>query len=913
MTTPPSLRELFDAVVDLDPTARRRHLDACCPPGLRAELEAMLAADAEAHDGPTSSRIGELAAGLSDDVPVLPPTAGTRIGPFEVLGLLGEGGYSTVLHAARDVGGARQEVALKLLSRSLHSPEAQRQFRREQQALLALRHPNIARLIEGGVTDTGQPYIALELVQGRDIVEHASAHALDLRARLRLFVVACRAVDAAHRALIVHRDLKPSNVFVADDGEVKLLDFGIAKLLEADEDVTHTMLPAFTPAYAAPEQRDGGAITTATDVYALGVLLGELLTGERVNDGTGRTPSSRISATGGDGSPTPVTRRQLRGDLDTIVMKALAEEPERRYASAGTFADDIERLLAGQPVVAHPPSRWYRTRKFVSRHKGGVITTAALLLAVFASLGAALWQAGVAQREAARARAENRFIAGLFSPLRTGVQEGEMPTVRQLLDAGVAQLNTEFADDDAAIADLATLFSRVHIEIGAKDVALDLATRAYDHARAAWGERDARTWMALARRGEAAYFLDRFGDAVADLERATAGMRAARSLDDSYAFALSYLGLAYSKTGRAPEAVDALLKAHAMLEASGRDEVATVMNHLGGAYMADGDAGRSLEWRQRAYDWHVARGAGENRSALTVLGNIARVKYGMGRWREAGADLDRLIPLRDKVVGGSLGTWSFSTQACSVAFWRWQLDKAQAWCDRAMAEAEREAGSVRPRAIVLGFRASLRARQGDYAQARADQAESRRLLSTIEGNYKDALQSMGVDESEMVRIEGTPSAFIDVSASLLPAPDDEAKSVAGSTLLLARFALACAQVETAPEACGNDAAVRAERLLTQLRAEHPYRLPAITALVLRALHLGATPDAVERMQTAIDASRAELDDDHPWIAEAQSALATAADANGDDALAREARAESLRIAQRLPPSHPLRAYLTRSG
>ncbi|WP_440223136.1 protein kinase domain-containing protein [Dokdonella sp. MW10] len=474
MTTmdPARLRALFDAAVDLDAAARRVHLDAHCPPELRAELEAMLAADAETHDGPSPARIDRLADFLSDThMPT--PAAGTRIGPFEIVGPLGEGGFAMVLHARRDIGGARQEVALKLLRRSLHSPEAQRQFRREQQALLALQHPNIARLIEGGVTNAGQPYLALELVHGSDIVEHAKARALDLRARLRLFVVTCRAVDAAHRALIVHRDLKPSNVFVADDGEVKLLDFGIAKLLEADEDVTRTLLPAFTTAYAAPEQRRNGVITTATDVYALGVVLGELLTGERVNDGSGRTPSSRVSATGGDGSPTPVTRRQLRGDLDTIVMKALADEPERRYASAGAFSDDVDRLLAGQPVVAHPPSRWYRTRKFVTRHKGGVATTAAFLLAILASLGLALWQARVAREEAQRANQQTQraeavrdFMVGLFDAAQPEVPREKRPGIEEIVDEASDRMLADARLPPATRLDLLLALARVTQSLG---------------------------------------------------------------------------------------------------------------------------------------------------------------------------------------------------------------------------------------------------------------------------------------------------------------------------------------------------------------------------------------------------------------------------------------------------------------
>jgi tetratricopeptide (TPR) repeat protein len=906
---PVPLRALFDAAADLDADARARHLDAHCPPALRAELEAMFAADEDSNEPPTPERVGEIAAQLGDVGPLM-PRAGTRIGAFEVVGLLGEGGYSTVLHARRNIAGASQDVALKLLRHSLHSPEAQRQFRREQQALIALRHPNIARLIEGGVSDTGQPYIALELVRGTDIVEHAKSRALDMRARLHLFVVACRAVDAAHRALIVHRDLKPSNVFVDDDGEVKLLDFGIAKLLETDAEITRTAVPAFTPAYAAPEQRAGGAITTATDVYALGVLLGELLTGERVNDGSGRTPSSRIGPTTGEGRPSPVTRRQLRGDLDTIVMKALADEPELRYASAGTFADDIERLLAGQPVVAHPPSRWYRTRKFVARHKGSVAGTLMLVLGILAALGVAVWQANVARREAARAHAENRFIAGLFDPLRTGVQEGQVPTTRQLLDAGVAQLNSQFAGDDAALADLALLFSRVHIEIGAADVALDLATRAHAHARAAWGERDARTWIALARRGEAAHHLDRFAEAVADLEQATAGMRAMRWTGDDYAFALEDLGLAYVKVGKSAEAVKVQFAAYELLKATGdRIEVATAMNNLGGAYVAAGDPEQSLQWRQRAYDWHVAHGLGENRAALIVLGNIARVKFVLGHWREAQADLERMMPLRDKVSGGSIKSWTFPAQACSVAFWLWQVEKARTHCDRALEDAEREAVPARPRAIVLGYRGALRIREGLYAQARADLHESERLLSTIDGDYTEVLNGNRLDQAEMIRVQGAAGEYIAATAPLLPAPGNDAKRAAGSALLLARHALACAEAVPVPDACRSDAAERAENLLSTLRADHPFRLPVVTALALRNVRQGDAERASARIASEFIPARTELGEDHPWVGEAKAVQMIAAEASGDRLLADEAKRESARIAHLLPIEHPLRTRI----
>jgi serine/threonine-protein kinase len=350
-----------------------------------------------------------------------------------------------VFRAARTIDGVRQVVALKLLRRSLYSRDAQRQFRRERRALTQLRHPGIARLIEGGISESGLAYIALDLVEGTPITDHARTLRLDLRARLKLFLQVCRAVEAAHRALIVHRDLKPSNVLVTADGEVKLLDFGIAKLLDADDE-TQTRVPSFTPAYAAPEQRSGAPITTATDVYALGVLLGELVTGQRLNDGSGRTPSGHVSANTEPGilpAAPAVTRRQLRGDLDNVVLKAIANEPEHRYISAGALADDIERLLDRRPVSAHPPSTWYRAQKFVARHQGGVAITALFALGIIAALGLALWQGRIARHEATRADAMRDFMISAFSEAEPSTPRSGPPSITDVVEEAIVKARSD--------------------------------------------------------------------------------------------------------------------------------------------------------------------------------------------------------------------------------------------------------------------------------------------------------------------------------------------------------------------------------------------------------------------------------------------------------------------------------------
>ena len=471
MTQPtPTLRDLFETALALAPGERAAYLDAQCRDiAQRDAVLHLLAADAagDAHllDRPFDDMLGRVA-DVAAESPELP--RGSRVGPFTLLDKLGEGGSAIVYRAEREQAGVRQVVALKLLRRGLHAEDEQRRFRDERRALTQLRHPGIAHLIEGGVTGAGVPYIALELVDGEPITGYARNRHLDLRQRLLLFVGTCRAVEAAHRALIVHRDLKPSNVMVTREGEVKLLDFGIAKLLDADADGAHTRHQVMTPAYAAPEQFSFGQITTATDVYALGVLLGELISGTRREHGDAFTPSSRVSEDAAPGvlpAAPKTTRRALRGDLDNIVLKATMSEPEHRYTSAGAFADDIERHLNRQPVLAHPPSRWYRARKFVTRHRGGVVTTAAFLLAILAALGLALWQAQVARNEAIRANTVRDFVVGLFDAARAHLPRDQRPTPEALVEQAQRQLTDSANLDAATRADVLRTLGEVSLSL----------------------------------------------------------------------------------------------------------------------------------------------------------------------------------------------------------------------------------------------------------------------------------------------------------------------------------------------------------------------------------------------------------------------------------------------------------------
>ena len=481
---------IFLDALELPPAERPPFLDeACADEALRREVEGLLAA----HAG----------AGLLDDALLPPddggprrdPMLGRTVGPWRLEGRLGAGGMGAVYRAVRDDGLYEREVAVKLLRPGADVHALGRRLRDERQILARLEHPAIARLYDGGVTADGLPYLVLELVEGEELTRHVERRAPELEGRLALFLDVCAAVAYAHRNLVVHRDLKPSNILVTEDEHgtprVKLLDFGIARLIEDDEEaLTRTAHRLLTPAYAAPEQLTGGAITTATDVYALGVVLYELLVGHRPYDLHGKTagemerivctsdpakPSTAVQTRPPEAAALPATdperrARRLRGDLDTIVLKALAKEPERRYASAEALAADLRRHLDGLPVTARPATAGYRVRKFVRRHRVGVAAATLVVLALVGGLGTALWQARAARTEAAKAAAVNDFlIEMLASP--DPYADGREVRVAEVLDRTAQQLDRRLDAQPAIEAAARHTLGVTYRELGVYDMA----------------------------------------------------------------------------------------------------------------------------------------------------------------------------------------------------------------------------------------------------------------------------------------------------------------------------------------------------------------------------------------------------------------------------------------------------------
>jgi tRNA A-37 threonylcarbamoyl transferase component Bud32 len=438
---------------------------------------------------------------------------GTRVGAYRVIELIGRGGMGEVYRAERADGQYVQEVALKLIRSELaDQPE---RFQSERQILAQLQHPGIARLLDGGMFN-GLPFMAIELVKGSTLTEWCRHAGSDLTARLRLFVAVCDAVAHAHSRLVIHRDIKPGNVLVTDAGEIKLLDFGVAKLLTgAAGDVTRAA--PMTPAYSAPEQLLGGAITTATDVYALGVLLFELLCGELPWRSSGLSFGVAVQKMLADSAPLPsrcardkgdppVPWSQLRGDLDAIVSKALRKEPQHRYTTVAALRDDVVRALRHEPVAAREGARLYVIGRFMRRQRWLVAGVAALLVVIIAGSAGILWQAREALQQARRAEQEGRkatavkdFLLDIFrqsSLQNPGGVEAKKITAEQLLDVGANRITSQLRTQPEVREELMDTLADLNNELGLTDRAQALAADNLAELRA---RTDARPSEALAR------------------------------------------------------------------------------------------------------------------------------------------------------------------------------------------------------------------------------------------------------------------------------------------------------------------------------------------------------------------------------------------------------------------------------
>ncbi len=555
------VQEIFLAALDL-PEADRPAFVATASgddDALAAEVHSLLAAHEDERflaDTPDAS-----------DAPRLYGLPSDRIGPYSILRPLGQGGMGTVFLAERSTEDLTQVVALKLLRTDFAIPQLLERFRNERRILARLEHPGIARLIDAGAAPTGQPFFAMEFVEGVNLMEYVHANRLSVRDRLRLFLEVCDAVEYAHQQLVVHRDLKPSNILVGEDGRPKLLDFGIAKIVQPDD--IGSALPItrtgrfFTPEYASPEQVRGEPQTTLSDVYALGVLLHELLTSERPFELRSLSPSEAEHTVchvqpkrPSDRVVEPRMRRLLVGDLDTIVLKALAKEPSRRYSSVRALHDDLRRYLERKPVRARPDRWTYRASKFVQRHRTAATAVSLAFFSLIAGLGTVLWQGSVARRERDRAETALRqsedvtdFLTSLFQAADPRETTVDTVAARAILRRGAAQVDA-LADQPLLQARMLDALAKVFRSLGEYRRAHEMVSRSLELRRANLEPGHPDIGSSLRGLGQTLRMLSRYEEAEAAYlgalaifeKRPGAGSPEVASTFEDLGFLMPYLG-----------------------------------------------------------------------------------------------------------------------------------------------------------------------------------------------------------------------------------------------------------------------------------------------------------------------------------------------------------------------------------
>ena len=906
---------LLDVLLDLPAEQRGEALQQqCADPELRTLVLELL--DAEARDDSDIDR-------LARDLGTRHGIEGSRIGPYRIERALGEGGMGAVFLATRETAEFTQRVALKLLRVGLYSAAQQDLFRREQRIHARLEHPHIARVYDSGITEAGVPYFAMEYIDAEAVTGYCDGLGLDIAARLRLFATICEAVAYAHQNLVVHRDLKPSNVLVCKDGSPKLLDFGIAKLLpetSGGAEPTRTGWRVFTPGYAAPEQVAAGTITTATDVYALGVMLCELLTGARPNrDAAGALTGSitagldPVAAAARAGTRKALVRR-LRGDLDAIVRRALQADPARRYPGAAALRDDVLRHLDGRPIRARPDAFVYRSRKFVERHllavaAAAVIAAVLIGASVFSARQATLArnEAQRANAEAARANAVKQFLLDLFESSAPGNAE-HVETADAMLDKGLAEARIGLKEQPDVQVDVLRSVGDIQRLRGRYDAARAPLEEAASVAQQAFGAGDPRTLdavVALSRLDEARGDLSA---AQARLEPAIAAYRARSGADSvPLAHAMQQLGMMLLRQRQVPTAVALESEALAMyrrLLPDASDDINRASVGLGEALSEAGRRDEAIVLFREAVDRSRRMYGDTHANVAEGLMYLAAPVREAGRVGEAEALLREAVEINRKVyvkpnlhasdalyeLGKTLR--AEGKYADSVAAFREELaieqtlfpdghpNIASSFKNIALSlAADGRHGEAEPllrEALALNLK--LRGEQHPYiAQTRASLARSLVAQGKLDEAAALIDQALAADRGR----------YGESNAAL--APD----LVAAAELALARKDAAAAL----------DAAQRATTMLAALPPAHSGVLEAQLLAADALLALGRNGEAAARFQSAGANAAAATPPVAATMLRSLLGLARAQAALGQPALARQSLAAAQQQLVRLDGAH----------
>ncbi len=663
------LQELFERALATPPAERQRWIAEACATDetLRKQVESLVFAES----GPdvVGDVIGAAAARLGD-AGAAAVSPGERIGSYRIEREIGSGGMGVVYLARRDDEAFDKFVAIKLVRAGFETAEALERFRAERRILASLDHPNIARVLDGGETAQGLPFVVMEYVEGLSLVEYCVSRDLDTAGRLRLFQSVCAAVQYAHQNLVVHRDIKPGNILVTAAGEVKLLDFGIAKLLQAPASTvevggaaTPTRVRALTPEYASPEQIRGDPVGTTSDIYSLGVLLYELLTGKRPYEVRSTDVSEMERAICEEDPAAPgAVLAELKGDLENIILTAMRKEPARRYPSAGQLSEDIERHLSGYPVLARRDTWQYRAHKFVSRNRYVVAASAAVAIILVAAVIQVAYmrfraeaEAERARREAATAREVTEFLVKSFEAADPWHAAGEKVTAVQLLESSEKRIATELKGQPAVRANLLESIGLAYRGLGLFQRSREVLEQSLTLRKQTHGENHLDVARSLT---ELAQTLDELGEPAKVRELTELALRSAGDgwapgdlmrLDTE-----ERLGLVISSMGEHAKAEKILLE---MLEkrrrfhGTGHDTYARALLSAGIVYERKGEYARAEPYYRESYEIRRKQVGEEHPDVARAINNLAMTRYSLGHAEEGETLWRRALEIQKKTLG----------------------------------------------------------------------------------------------------------------------------------------------------------------------------------------------------------------------------------------------------------------------
>jgi serine/threonine-protein kinase len=915
MSQPPleRLEQLLDEALERMPEDRATFLDAACrddDPAIRRELEALLDLheQAETYFDQLSSDIVAVAALEIDSA----PGARLQIGPYQTIEAIGHGGMGAVYRAQRVDGAYEHQVAVKLLHQDMDSPELRARFLCERQILADLAHDRIAHLLDGGVTTEGRPYFVMEHIAGVPITAYCRQQRLTLIELLRLFLEVIEAVTYLHTNLVVHRDLKPSNILVDANGHVKLLDFGIAKLIDDSEPAatTRTAERMMTPQYAAPEQLLGRPITTATDVYALGVLLYELLTGQRPHDRAAvdersiaresTTAPSNVLRSGRaghvtaephaeDDGPSPQVAtawRRIRGDLDAICLKALRAEPEARYRSAEQLGEDLQRYVKGLPVQARRGTFAYRVGKLVQRHRYAALAAAAALLLLIAgfaherTLRAAAEEAErEAQQEAAKAVAVSEFLRELLSSSNPNQAQGREVTVAEVLDRAASRI-----DEGSELAEQPEVEAAVRRTIGHTYTSLRKLDEALPHLQRAvelHGGLDSRHPEALKAIGDlgALYTrMDRYEEAEALLRKVIALRTEINGAEHQLTLiAMNRLADLYWSRGAYDE-VEAIDRKTLEIRRRtlGEEHAETIqsLNGLAATLFTRGEYAEAARLFEHALEIDRKNLGPDHPHTLMLANNLAAAHLELGDYSEAEPVLRSVAQRQLRVHGESHGQTSTAFHNLGVTLLHMaRYEAAEEALSKASAIRERLSGSHSEGHLYShSFLADVYRLQGRFEAA------------------KEAYQQVVADQREHIGAEH----------------EHTLRTACG----LAELRIAQGKLDVADRGLTEVL----DSLQTADRTKHPDTLHIVTTQALLRIEQGRPAEALEICDEAIETAGSTLAADHPALLETQYQRARALAALDERAAAREVaehvfEARTVRLGAEHPATQAAEALL----